>query len=128
MLALTPNAAQAVQAIVSQPEAPEGAVLRISSEEGQPDPSGEETRDLQLAVVDGPEEDDVQVQGVAISVERETLGFLDDKVLDAEISEGGVRFRLYLQPPEGLEGAEADDPAGNGFTDPPADDGRGPAA
>jgi Fe-S cluster assembly iron-binding protein IscA len=126
MLALTPTAAEAVEAIVAQPEAPEGAVLRITSEEGDPDPSGEETRDLQLAVVEGPAEDDVRVQGIAISVEPETLGFLDDKVLDAEISEGGVRFRLYLQPPEGLEGAEpGSDPAANGHAN-PSPDGNGP--
>lgn len=128
MLALTPTAAEAVEAIVTQPEAPEGAVLRISSEEGEPDAGGEETRDLQLSIVDAPAEDDVRVQGIAISVEPETLGFLDDKVLDAEISDGGVRFRLYLQPPEGLEGAEpSGDPGANGHAD-PSPDGDGPTA
>jgi Fe-S cluster assembly iron-binding protein IscA len=121
MLALTPTAAEAVEAIVTQPEAPEGAVLRISSEEGEPDPTGEETRDLQLAVVDAPDDDDVRVEGIAISVEPETLSFLDDKVLDAEISDGGVRFRLYMQPPEGIE------PEGSSDDLPPSPNGAGPA-
>ena len=49
MLALTPTAAEAVEAIVTQSEAPEGAALRTSSEAGEPDPGGEETRDRQLA-------------------------------------------------------------------------------
>lgn len=123
MLALTPTAAEVVEAIVSQPEAPDGAVLRISSEEGEPDPAGDETRDLQLAVVEAPEDEDVRVQGVAISVEPGTLDFLDDKVLDAEVSDDGVRFRLYLQPPEGVEDAPGHTP---GVDDPPSMNGSGP--
>lgn len=98
MLALTPNAAQAVEAIVAQPDAPEGAVLRITSE---PSVEGSEPiRDLRLAVVDAPEEDDLQVQGLALAVEPDTADFLEDKVLDADISAGNVQFSLYAQAPD----------------------------
>jgi Fe-S cluster assembly iron-binding protein IscA len=99
MLALTENAEQAVEAIVSQPETPDGAVLRLSATDSRhngTDPAG----DLQLAVVDGPEEGDAILEGVAISVEPDTVDYLDDKVLDAEIAEGNVRFSLYLQRAE----------------------------
>ena len=37
-----------------------------------------------------------------MAVEQATIGFLDDKVLDAEVVEGGVQFKLYQQPEEGL--------------------------
>jgi iron-sulfur cluster assembly protein len=97
MLALTQGAADAVETIVSQPEAPETAVLRITTE-GAEEEGSAESRELQMTLVEEPQEDDVLVQGMRISVEPETLAFLDDKVLDAEVVGGGVRFSLYLQP------------------------------
>lgn len=97
MLALTRNAAEAVEAIVTQPEAPDGAVLRITSDQS-PSLNGADARDLQMYVVEAPEAEDVKVQGIAISVEPETVHYLDDKVLDAEFDDGGVKFSLYLQP------------------------------
>ena len=106
MLALTENAEQAVDAIVSQPETPDGAVLRLSATEARnngTDPSGE----LQLAVVEEPEEGDAILDGVAISVEPSTVDYLDDKVLD-----GNVRFSLYLQ--RGEPAGPADDPLAGG--------------
>jgi Fe-S cluster assembly iron-binding protein IscA len=105
MLALTPNAAEAVEAIVSQPEAPDGAVMRITSEESAGE-DGAPMRDLQLALVEEPQEGDVVVQGMAISIEPDTIDFLDDKVLDAEFSDEGVQFSLYLQPEEASENGE----------------------
>ena len=49
-----------------------------------------------------PEPEDVVVEGLPMAVEQATIGFLDDKVLDAEVVEGGVQFKLYQQPEEGL--------------------------
>ncbi len=97
MLALTRNAAEAVEAIVTQPEAPDGGVLRITSDQS-PSSNGADARDLQMYVVETPEAEDVKVPGIAISVEPETVHYLDDKVLDAEFADGGVKFSLYLQP------------------------------
>ncbi|MQA73573.1 MAG: hypothetical protein GEU88_04350, partial [Solirubrobacterales bacterium] len=99
MLALTENAEQAVEAIVSQSETPDGAVLRLSAAETH-DNGTEPSRELQLAVVDAPEEGDSVLDGVAISVEPTTVDYLEDKVLDAEVDEGNVRFSLYLQRAE----------------------------
>jgi Fe-S cluster assembly iron-binding protein IscA len=99
MLALTKGAADAVETIVSQPDAPETAVLRITTETEEVGEDSSE-RELQMKLAEEPEEDDVLVQGMRISVEPSTLDFLDDKVLDAEVVGGGVRFSLYLQPQE----------------------------
>ena len=116
MLALTPTAAEAIQTIVNQSDAPEGAVLRITSEEAGGD-EGAEVRDLQLAVVESPEEEDLQVQGLPVSVEPDTIDFLDDKVLDAEVDEGNVKFSLYLQPPGDPSDQITDAPNGSRPTD-----------
>lgn len=99
MLALTETAAQAVEAVVTNADSPDDAVLRISSSEGTHDQETE-ARELRLELVDAPHDDDVRVAEMPISVEPETLPFLDGKVLDAEIDEGEVKFSLFLQPPE----------------------------
>lgn len=99
MLALTPAANEAVQAIVQRVGPSEGAGLRISAAERAEDgsaPSG----DLQLAVVPEPEPEDTAIEGAPIYVEPGTVEFLDDKVLDAEVEEEQVRFSLYEQPSE----------------------------
>jgi iron-sulfur cluster assembly protein len=101
MLTLTQEAAQAVETIVTQSEAPEDAVMRITGGAAQSNGTGP-AQELQLSVVEGPEPDDVVVQGLPMAVEPTTIEFLDDKVLDAEVVEGGVQFKLYQQPEEGL--------------------------
>ena len=106
MLAVTENAEQAVEAIVSQPETPDGAVLRLSGGESH-DNGARPARELQLAIVEEPEEGDAVVDGVAITIEPDTVEYLDDKVLDAEIADGDVQFSLYTQrsePPEESRG------------------------
>lgn len=101
MLAMTQTAAEAVEAIVTQPEVPETAVLRIVAGEARDNGNGP-TRELQLALVEEPEGGDLLVEDLRISLEPSTAEFLDDKVLDAEIDEQGVRFSLYAQPDDGL--------------------------
>ncbi len=95
MLALTQNAAEAVESMVNRPEVPENAVVRIASAEGEIDATQTE---LQMVLVEEPEENDLLIEGVPISVERETIGLLQDKILDAEMTGSGVSFSLYLQP------------------------------
>lgn len=97
MLAMTRTAAEAVEAIVSQPEVPESAVLRIVAGDAHDNGSGP-TRELQLALVEEPEGGDLLVEDLRISLEPATAEFLEDKVLDAEIDDEGVRFSLYAQP------------------------------
>jgi Fe-S cluster assembly iron-binding protein IscA len=103
MLALTQGAADAVESIVAQPEAPESAVLRITTriESGN---GGAPNQELEMALVTEPQEDDVLVEGIPIAVEPSTLEFLDDKILDAEIDNAGFHFSLYLQPPAQMNG------------------------
>lgn len=101
MLALTPTAADAVEAIVSQPEVPEDAILRVTTVIREENGHGP-TQDLQLSVVESPQEGDAVVDGLAIAADPETANFLDDKVLDARLADGQVTFSLYLQPEGGL--------------------------
>ena len=96
MLAMTQQAADAVQQIVSQPEVPDGAMVRIVAGEHRRNGSGP-ARDVQLEVVGRPRSRDLVVEGMRISVEPHSLAFLDDKVLDVTVAEGEVEFTLYPQ-------------------------------
>ena len=96
MLAMTQEAADAVERIVSQPAAPPGALLRIAAAEGRSNgPSA--VRQLELELVEGPQSSDLVVQEMHISVEPRSLPYLDDKVLDAQVVEDGIQFVLYPQ-------------------------------
>jgi len=101
MLAMTRSAADAVEAIVGQPEVPESAVLRIVAGEAQEDGAGAQ-QELTMALVAEPEDGDLVVEDVAISLDPSSAEFLEDKVLDAEVDDEGVRFKLYAQPEEGV--------------------------
>jgi Fe-S cluster assembly iron-binding protein IscA len=96
MLALTQGAADVAAAIVAQPEAPESAMLRIGAR-GQSE-NGASQPDLELLLVEEPEETDLIVEGMPIALDPTMVDFLDDKVLDAEVEGSEVRFSLYLQP------------------------------
>ena len=96
MLAMTQNAANAVERIVSQPEVPASAVVRIVAGEHRANGAGA-AREIQLELVEKPGWRDLLVQEMRISVEPQSLAFLDDKVLDATVAEDGVEFTLYPQ-------------------------------
>jgi Fe-S cluster assembly iron-binding protein IscA len=97
LLALTQQAAEAVETIVSQPELPDSAVLRITAT-ATSDNGARPAHELELAIVEEPAEEDIVVEEVPISVDPDALDFLDDKVLDAEVAEGDVQFSLFRQP------------------------------
>ena len=99
MLALTKEAAAAVETIVTQPEAPRTRSCGLPA--AGPTATGP-AGTHELSVVQEPEPEDVVVEGLPMAVERGDDRFLDDKVLDAEVVEGGVQFKLYQQPEEGL--------------------------
>jgi Fe-S cluster assembly iron-binding protein IscA len=95
VLALTQNAVEAIHAIkASSDEVPDEAGLRISAEARE----AEETS-LHLAIVPAPAESDVVVEaeGEQIFLGPEVAGFLDDKVLDAQMDEGRVNFAIAPQ-------------------------------
>jgi hypothetical protein len=97
MLAMTPEAAQAVEAIVDRPDLPDSAVLRITTLHSTGNGAGP-SRDLQLEIVPEAPEEDLVLEDLPVSVEPDAAGFLSDKVLDAEFEGDGVRFNLYRQP------------------------------
>ena len=95
VLTITTAAAQAIQAITSQPGVPEGAGLKIS---GQPTPEG---MAIELNVSEAPEASDQVVETPDANVfVAEPLGpMLDDKILDAGVQDDKIAFQLLEQPP-----------------------------
>jgi Fe-S cluster assembly iron-binding protein IscA len=96
MLAMTQNAANAVERMVSQPEVPAGAVVRIVADDHRANGAGA-AREVHLELVGKPRPRDLLVEEMRISVEPHSLAFLDDKVLDATVAEEGIEFTLYPQ-------------------------------
>jgi Fe-S cluster assembly iron-binding protein IscA len=94
VLALTENAVEAVQEILSSSEdAPELGGLRLVAE-----PAGTQMN-LQLSVVALPAEDDevIEEQGARLFLDPEAASLLDDKVLDARIESNQVAFTIADQ-------------------------------
>jgi iron-sulfur cluster assembly protein len=95
VLTLTPDAAEAVRRLLESASIDDAqGGMRITA--------GEETAEgtpLQLALVDGPEPADQEVDedGAHVFIEAAVAPFLDDKVLDAQLQEGGVAFAVREQ-------------------------------
>ena len=94
MLALTQNAAQAVETIVSGADLPDSAGLRISATPMSENSAGPRQQ-LRLDVVPEPSPEDSVIEGAPLYVEPDTAEYLQDKVLDAEIEESQVHFTLH---------------------------------
>lgn len=92
MLAITENAAEAIQAIVASSEAPVEAGLRIAARP-------EEERKLELTIAAVPAEDDevVEEHGAQVFLDPEAASYLDDKVLDARVEGQQVGFEVLEQ-------------------------------
>jgi len=98
MLVLTEAAAEAVKALTSTPQAPEGSGLRIASSGAASESPGE----LQVSAAPGPGENDqvIDAAGARVYLEPQAAAYLDDKVLDAQIdNEGQAHFSLGMQGP-----------------------------
>lgn len=92
-MAITENAADAINALVSQGELPEGAGARIATDEGG--------GGLELAMVPSPAPQDTVVKdhGATVFLEDTAAQVLADKTLDVEPipeqnSEGQLRFTI----------------------------------
>lgn len=98
MLVLTEAAAEVVKSVTSNPQAPDGAGLRITSSAPEPEsPSA-----LQVAAVAGPGDSDLVIEssGARVFLEPHAAAYLDDKVLDAEVDDQGMaRFAVGSQRP-----------------------------
>jgi iron-sulfur cluster assembly protein len=96
MLAVTSQAASAIDDILAARELPDEAGVRITtrvdvSEGGTPEPA------LSLEVVEAPEEGDELLQEAPVFLEPEAAALLDDKLLDADLAGEQVRFALKEQ-------------------------------
>lgn len=96
MLAISEDAAAAIQGIVGAQGVPEGAGLRITREENT-DPDGNARTDLRLSVVAGPQEGDQVLEAERVFVDPDAAALLDDKLLDADYVDDDVRFSLDVQ-------------------------------
>jgi Fe-S cluster assembly iron-binding protein IscA len=100
VFAITEDAAEAVQSIVSSSGLPEGAGLRITSELNT-EAEGGPRHDLRLSVVQGPSEGDEVLEAERIFVDQGAAEFLDDKLLDADIVDDEITFSLDIQAEAG---------------------------
>ena len=96
MLAITEDAATAIDSIVTSSGLPEGAGLRITQEVRAPE-GGEARTDLRLSVVESAEDGDEVLEDVRIFLDPEAAHFLDNKLLDADVEGDEVRFSLDVQ-------------------------------
>lgn len=92
MLTLTENAADAVRTIVSQTPDAQTAGLRIEGTSSSPD-------GYALTLAPSPVQGDTVIESsdARVFLEQVAAGELDDKVLDAQVTDEGVRFALALQ-------------------------------
>lgn len=95
MLLLTETAEQAVRQILSGPEVPEGAGLRITTE--QVEVEGKTRTDLRLSLTQMPADTDQVIENPRVFIESQTAEMLSAKILDADTSSGELRFSLLPQ-------------------------------
>jgi iron-sulfur cluster assembly protein len=96
MLAVTQDAASAIDGILASRELPDEAGVRITSEIGIAEEGGPRT-EFRLAVVEGPETSDQVLEDASVFLEPEAAAMLDDKVLDADVAGDQVHFNVKQQ-------------------------------
>lgn len=94
MLTITTDAADAIRAIVSSPELPETAGVRIAPATQSADTGGAALV-LELASAPGAEDEVIDEEGAQVFLDPATADALSDKLLDAEIDSGG-QFRFAV--------------------------------
>lgn len=96
-LTLTPTAAEAVRELVAASPTEGSGGVRISP--AAPTPEG---TSLQVAMAEKPAETDetLDERGAKVFVAAEAAPLLDDKVLDADVDAGRVRFTIADADPE----------------------------
>jgi iron-sulfur cluster assembly protein len=92
MLTLTPIASEAIRQLSAQTEDPEAAGIRIAPVEGGSEFPEGTALELSLVVEPEPADEKVDDDGATVYLEPHVAGFLDDKVLDAQVEEGSVTF------------------------------------
>jgi iron-sulfur cluster assembly protein len=94
MFAMTDAAAEAVKGVVSSRGAPEGAGLRIAT---APDAAPEGGLEVALAAVSAEDDEVIAEGGAHVFLESRAAEALDDKLLDARVEGGRVRFTVSEQ-------------------------------
>lgn len=96
MLTITPEASEAIRAILDTESIPEGAVVRLSA---PPTPSANGAGGLAISIVDSAPDQDQVVKGgdIEVSVDPVAAEVLDDKQLDATVADGEVSFMIGEQ-------------------------------
>ena len=93
MLTLTENASTLIKNLADQTTVADDAGLRISAEG--------DNKNLSVDLIPAPEPTDqvIETAGARVFLEESAAVMLDDKVLDAQLDEGGaVRFAIAMQP------------------------------
>jgi len=96
VLAITEDAAAAIEGIVASSGLPEGAGLRITQELNT-ETQGTPRTDLRLSLVESAEEGDEVLEGTQIFLEPEAADFLDNKLLDADVEGEEVSFNAEVR-------------------------------
>lgn len=92
MLTLTENASTIINSITTQPEAEPGTALRITAG------SSEEGLVVSTATVAEPGDATVENEGAVVHLDAGAAELLDDKILDASVTEDGkVEFAIGQQ-------------------------------
>ena len=96
MLALTSDAQEAIEGVLSASSIPTGAGLRIAPPDGA---DAVTSGELQVTIAPAPAEADQVIDegGARVFVDEGAVEFLDDKILDASVSSGQVRFAIAEQ-------------------------------
>jgi Fe-S cluster assembly iron-binding protein IscA len=96
VLTISPEASHAIRGILDASDVPDGSMFRISPQVGDDASPG---ASLVVSVVDTPPPDDQIVEGdeVAVSVEPTAAAILDDKQLDANVTGEQVSFTIAEQ-------------------------------
>jgi Fe-S cluster assembly iron-binding protein IscA len=96
MLTVTDDAATAIRTLAAQNDLPAQTGVRISSTTGE---SGAPALGLSVAEGPLPEDEVIEVQGARVFVDSAVAADLEDKALDAQVTEQGqVQFMLANQP------------------------------
>ncbi|WP_249009440.1 hypothetical protein [Conexibacter sp. DBS9H8] len=93
MLTLTPTASAAVNALLDNPDLPEGAGLRLQVQPGTDGRAG-----IGIEIVPAPQDGDQLVpagDGHDLYLSPEVTGALEDQVLDADLKDVRVSFSLH---------------------------------
>ena len=95
MLTFTETATVTIEELTSRPGLPDTNGLRISSNTGSP---AESTLAVTLTAAPAPDDQVIELAHSRVYLEPEAADLLDDKVLDANVSEdGSVSFSVAPQ-------------------------------